>query len=988
MYTPASTAAEYRFQGNQPKIQNAYNYKKQVITGIHGLPFDQQNDDRYWQTKQILPNILRPLGSGIKNAAIINEGVYNINPIAGTNNFGGGDISLASGTNPTNYSIVNTTDIEDRLRAHAVPANDPLSAEFAKSIAPDAQLNPNSVEGDPMLNTFRSEESIMRNAASQIYDENLMPDGEEGDPPTESLVYGRLRANLLQASRTMKNTNSHDALRGMLIRNRNEAIRRGAAQDAGQVYDAENRREDLAAQAGNVGGPPGGFGGGGGSGSGGSGGGDMGGGGRTAFASGTHLNQPAKQVRNGRVGVNVTSKIGGSVMSQVDTIDNQNSANTTNNIRYNFQTASDVIDASIATAVVRPLAHQSVGVGQKRRPTKQARIIPESEMPQAPIVANKGKTKAVNKKEFFIGAGYGTQEGSMQIDQSSIRAFNEPATILSPQKVTQATKDHLEEEVTPTGGEYDIEGAVRELSQSDSSVGRAFGHELMGASNSYAYEAFHRVASMSDAFIDNEADRSLKNVQNVGPAINAVGDTLAKFIPTIKPPSVNKPVVDPSDVKMKQDNLRLQKELDDAINQTLDLKEQLSNASRTSKVYYGLLEESSKEEKMAKKGYGEVLDQLLSLQSDRDATMERARKAEDELGIVKYAAKGVETKLNQYKTKLNEYQLMYRDTLEDLGSLQKHHQTTISQLNAELGNLGKELQDAHSAREVDIALINDLHGQIKEKNQQLEHMQNYIPPYQVESILQDYQRIANEIKHLREQPPQEIIKYRDTYLPSQYEGTGMSSGKRKLVDSNIKNSLDSTHMLAGSIPGDSLPVPGSNLSTTNQLSQSNNLPNMLDQRERIVSETKELRNYAQTIVGGGAVTERYEQAIAEERREKEQKAELSQLIARVGRLVDSGKKFGSNVTSYTQEDLIRIYIQEINDSVTSASLSGCSTSEIVGAVNSALEVSAIKFHQLSIKKSFIQANVSYGQGNMTNKVRAAILRDGDKRVLIKPTEFD
>jgi hypothetical protein len=237
LYTPASTAAEYRFQGNQPKIQNAYNYKKQVSTGIRGTPFDQQNDENYWQSKQIQPNINRPLGSGLRNAAIINEGVYNINPIAGTNSFDGGVISAASGLNPMNYTLVNTDDIEDRLRAHAVPASNPLSAEFAKNLTPGAKMDPLNVEGDAMLNTFRSDNSLARNAKTQVYDKNLMPLNEEGtafeEPFTDSnnsLEYARL-ARLNATANTLSQQNPASILSNYRRQLANDRIRSDAVDD-------------------------------------------------------------------------------------------------------------------------------------------------------------------------------------------------------------------------------------------------------------------------------------------------------------------------------------------------------------------------------------------------------------------------------------------------------------------------------------------------------------------------------------------------------------------------------------------------------------------------------------------------------------------------------------------------------------------------------------------------------------------------------------
>ena len=248
LYTSASTAAEYRFQGNQPKIQNAYNYKKRVVTGIRGAAFDQQTDDKYWQTKQIQPTINRPLGSGIRQAMLINEGVYNINPIAGTNAFGGGVVSRASGLNPTNYSISNTDDIEDRLRAHAVPANDPLSAEFAKGLPQGQQLDPGNVEGDAMINTFANDNSIARNAKTQVWDSNLFPSGQDaevdegvanpfGNANNTSLEYVR-KASLGRINDEVNNK----TVSAILANYRNSYRRNNAAraQDMGWVNQAIN----------------------------------------------------------------------------------------------------------------------------------------------------------------------------------------------------------------------------------------------------------------------------------------------------------------------------------------------------------------------------------------------------------------------------------------------------------------------------------------------------------------------------------------------------------------------------------------------------------------------------------------------------------------------------------------------------------------------------------------------------------------------------
>ena len=224
LFTSASSAAEYRFQGNQPKIQNAYNYKKRVVTGIRGVAFDQQADDKYWQSKQIQPTINRPLGAGIRQAMLINEGIYNINPIAGTNSFGGGVVSRASGLNPTNYSISTSDDIEDRLRAHAVPASDPMSAEFAKALPQGQKLDPGNVEGDAMVNTFASDQSIARNAKTQVWDSNLFPaDNEEDDGSGDanpfqdkantSLEYIR-KASISKVNEELSNKTVNDILAG------------------------------------------------------------------------------------------------------------------------------------------------------------------------------------------------------------------------------------------------------------------------------------------------------------------------------------------------------------------------------------------------------------------------------------------------------------------------------------------------------------------------------------------------------------------------------------------------------------------------------------------------------------------------------------------------------------------------------------------------------------------------------------------------------
>lgn len=226
LFTKSSTSAEYRLMGNQIKNNNSYNYKKQVVTGIHGTPFDQQTDDNYWQSKQMLPNINRPLGSGINNAAIINEGIYNINPIAGSNDFSGGVVSRASGLNPTNYSLVNTTDIVDRLRANTVPSDNPMSAQYAKNLTAGAQLDPKNIEGDQMLNTFANDNSNARNAKTQVLDTNLYQSGEAynnpDDPAFQAVLAGR--KHIEHFKKILENLPANDAIQRRMENNRREIL--------------------------------------------------------------------------------------------------------------------------------------------------------------------------------------------------------------------------------------------------------------------------------------------------------------------------------------------------------------------------------------------------------------------------------------------------------------------------------------------------------------------------------------------------------------------------------------------------------------------------------------------------------------------------------------------------------------------------------------------------------------------------------------------
>ncbi len=964
MYTPASTAAEYRFQGNQPKIQNAYNYKKQVITGIHGLPFDQQNDDRYWQTKQILPNILRPLGSGIKNAAIINEGVYNINPIAGTNNFGGSDISLASGTNPTNYSIVNTTDIEDRLRAHAVPANDPLSAEYAVRLAPDAQMNPNSVEGDPMLNTFRSDESIMRNAASQIYDENLMPDGEDGEVPNESLVYGRLRMGLHKAQRAMRNIHPNEVLRRVLFNEQVEAVRRSAAQAAGQVYDASNRRKDLAAQAGNVGDTPGAV--------------------LTPFAAGTFLNRPAFQAHNGRVGVVKSSKIGGSVMSQVDVIDNQNPSTTTNNLKYTYKSENAVKKAGLAKAMVEPIAFGS---------------IPQKETgPPLPKTPSKTREKAINRKDFTIGAGFGTQPGSMEIDPKTMRAFDEPATILSPQRVSDTTRESYEADRTQTS-EIDFAGAIREFRESDNEYMRQFGTSLSGASNPTIYGAFRRLANQSDNDIEQDALQAYRYNSQIDTNVNLVGNAIASFIPRI-PVEGKPPAQDPSEVKYREENMRLQKERDDAINQLaveskitsdattqvlkqqkriMKLEEALENARATNSNEANDriidLQEQLHDARKVQKGFENMIDTLanenkgLRFKKEELQRKESAASARLSAGMTDY-----ENLQEAYRTLSGQYSTLEAQAMEDASGLMKmqdmlhdmdrDHKAEIDELRSRFNEVAIALEEAKGQRMIDIDLIQRMQAEGQQILAELRKRESYIDPAQVQAILNERDSLANRIKYLEENPiiREKTIRY-DTYTgPSFFEGrqAGDRPGKRKFLESTARNSLVSDDMLAGSIPTEPLPTPTNNKSATNQLSADDNQANVIDDTAEVIDQAKATRDYARKVVGKSEYEQAREETLQSQAVRRDiRDREIKTLVARVGRLVEVGKRQG-----YFKEDegLVQLYVDEIMESVANCTLLGNQPEVIVGAVNAALEGSFVRFYSLRVNKN--NAEVVFAKKNL------------------------
>jgi hypothetical protein len=200
--TTSSASAEFRTTGEPISMNNKFNYKKDVSAGTRGTAFDQQDDDNYWQSKQMQPLILRPLGSGIRNAMLINEGESHTNPIAGTNDFSGGLVSRASGMNPMNYTLIDSNDISDRLRANTVSANDPLSAQYALRLAPGNQMDPKNIEGNPLLNTFQTEESAQRQAKTQLVNGELFAyqdiDNANRDPTFEAGLRARSYLNKLK----------------------------------------------------------------------------------------------------------------------------------------------------------------------------------------------------------------------------------------------------------------------------------------------------------------------------------------------------------------------------------------------------------------------------------------------------------------------------------------------------------------------------------------------------------------------------------------------------------------------------------------------------------------------------------------------------------------------------------------------------------------------------------------------------------------------
>jgi len=143
------------------------------------------------------------------------EMMYDINPIAGTNQFDGNLVSFATGFNPTNWSLAgNLQDIEDRMRGSMVPAQDPLSAQYAYSLVRGDPIDPNNIEGDATLNTFETQAARVRAAQAQGYDESLEEYGSKGGGTMTNLQkateYRRMRAK--KASEDLSNIDFGNAL--------------------------------------------------------------------------------------------------------------------------------------------------------------------------------------------------------------------------------------------------------------------------------------------------------------------------------------------------------------------------------------------------------------------------------------------------------------------------------------------------------------------------------------------------------------------------------------------------------------------------------------------------------------------------------------------------------------------------------------------------------------------------------------------------------
>lgn len=209
IYTPESSNAEYRQQGNQPRVNNAFNYKKKDVSGVHGQPDGVQMDFLYWQNKEMLPNIRLPLGKGFE--AIVRENQYDTNPIAGTNLLSGLVVSKASGFNPTNFSLAgNPLDIEDRVRMGAVPAKDPMSAQYAMSLLRGQAIDlseANQGEGDALSNTYQSEAQRARAARAQGYQTDLPDYQKDASGPQnkeEASWYRKKMAQQLSQGLTQK----------------------------------------------------------------------------------------------------------------------------------------------------------------------------------------------------------------------------------------------------------------------------------------------------------------------------------------------------------------------------------------------------------------------------------------------------------------------------------------------------------------------------------------------------------------------------------------------------------------------------------------------------------------------------------------------------------------------------------------------------------------------------------------------------------------
>lgn len=144
--------------GDAPTLHNKFNAEPRDVIGLQGKPFYAQRNAQWYQNKQWDLYVMRPI---TKNTPlIVTEASRSVNPIAGGNFFSDSLITRATGVNPTNYAIFGTDDIKDRLKAHNVSANNPLSPEFALRIGQSEQAGTAAIPQNTVMNS--EEENMIR----------------------------------------------------------------------------------------------------------------------------------------------------------------------------------------------------------------------------------------------------------------------------------------------------------------------------------------------------------------------------------------------------------------------------------------------------------------------------------------------------------------------------------------------------------------------------------------------------------------------------------------------------------------------------------------------------------------------------------------------------------------------------------------------------------------------------------------------------------